>query len=226
MKRIILAVLLCTIVLFSGCTNRTSDTSSSQVSSSAVGATDTPSSENNNSADESNSELLKQANIITHQLITYSFNQSVVDGNPPSDWAINSFILTVPVVKEPDYMYKELVGEAALYEYPKKSVQQIVYEVFGVDNWMLEGGDVEYDDIREVYTSSLAFGIGRFLSCADISSTLSPEGTMIVSKFQLTDNIGFKGEPGWEEHGEYIINFQIMKNGDREFLRFVNIEKA
>lgn len=223
--RFVFIIAACVAVLFSACSERDIEKSDSVNMESSV------SEEISSISDEEYAELLKQANIITQQLITYSFNGEAVNGlDKPSKLAINSFILTVPVAKEDGYMYRDFVmedksDEYSVYKYPQKNVQQIAYEVFGVDNWVLEGGNTVYCEEQRYYESALEFGIGGFLSCQDVLSTLSDNKSTIETTFLLTDYIGLKGEPGWNEYGCYTAEYQIISENNRNFLRFVQLRK-
>lgn len=230
-------ILLLAAMLCAGCTSQVSDvvpqSASASISESSQNSTFEASFSVSEAAAE-NIALLRQADLITEQLVAKSFNPSALEeeAEAPTVLAINSFILTVPMVEDDDYMYKDFMRRTkdGYYEYPADKVEQIAYEMFGKNNWILEGGDTAFDETKNAYVTGLEFGIGAFLFCEDVSSEFSPEGTSVISKCHIVSDMAFDeenpGDPITKDYGEYQIIYEIISENNRSFLRFVAMKKA
>ncbi len=106
------------------------------------------------------------------------------------------------------------------YHFPADEVEKIIFWTFGTDMEDFSWGDnFTYDENKNEYISGLEWGMGGTYSCEIISAQTAGEKINVL--MELTDNIGFKGEPGWESHGKYTMTFEKT---DGFYLRFIGME--
>jgi len=84
---------------------------------------------------------------------------------------------------------------------------------------------IEFYPDKQQYESSMEFGIGMRGSAKNLTSSIFKDTATIQTNFLYTSYIGFEGEPGWDEHGNYTITFQIIRENGRVFLRFVDMRQ-
>ncbi len=238
-KRLLL-VLIWTVLLLVGCDKNSTGLDSSAASESVVQASDSAQAVSDGSSvaesvkptftKEELDEAKKQAELLTAHLIDGSLLSTALDGETaPSQREINNFVLwTVRFLESPNYLFYDFFSktEDALYLFPLKNVQQIVHEVFGVEDWVLESSSLNFNEQKQQYESGLEYEIGGAFSFENLTLEIIEDTAKIETTFLLTDRIGFKGEPGWNEHGYYTITFQVMREQERVFLRYIEIKAA
>ncbi len=97
-------------------------------------------------SDDEFNEAKQQAELLTAHLVVdaiYDFN----DGKKSfSNREINNFVLTtVRYFDDSQYLYHDFINktEDGLYLFSVNKVQQIVHEVFGMDDWVLDAGGAD-----------------------------------------------------------------------------------
>ena len=99
---------------------------------------------------------------------------------------------------------------------PLKDAQRIASEVFGSDNWP-ESKDLDnFDQETECFNFPLEVGEYSMYTAQNISPEQVDSQTIAVT-FDLVD-VDFDNAA--ISHGKYKITYQILTDGDREFLRF------
>lgn len=175
-------------------------------------------------SDDEFNEAKQQAELLTAHLVVdaiYNFN----DGKKSfSNREINNFVLTtVRYLDDSQYLYHDFVNktEDGLYLFSVNKVQQIVHEVFGMDDWVLDAGgaDLRFNEDKQQYVTGLEFGIGRINSYQNLTSEIRKDTATIDTSFLLLESASIDGDPGWEEKGHYKFAFQIMHENERVFLR-------
>ena len=213
MKRVIAIFLAIIVLLLTACTEKEQGASSlveSQTNSS-----------NTSFTEEEIEQAEQQALILTEHIITYSI--SFESSNDlylyPTDREIYDFMLTLLVYRE-NYVhpyYYIVKMEEEYVSYPLEDVQQMVYELFGIQDWLYPDIDLS----QEEQTYIIPVGVGLPVSSytpgdATVSST--SDGTIIV-EFILTDS-GYY-EPASQEYGLHQITFLLMEEDGGQFLRFI-----
>lgn len=120
--------------------------------------------------------------------------------------------------------------ENGLYHFPEEAIERIIYETFGIEEYELPWSDEKgaqnanfnYDGEKKEFTNGLEFGTGGGPSVKNAS--VSADGDKITVDFILSDNVGFIGEPGWNEYGDYRMTFIVMEDENGKFLRFESFE--
>jgi len=183
----------------------------------------------------------EQAEFLTAHLIQYSFMDMGIDKFKKSvePREVSYFILGAggiydtktsdpnpgEIVIDPSKytLYKDFIhrGELTL-EFPVKSVNQMVYEVFGIKEWDLNG--IELNEQKQQYETNLEFGFGYVFGCEDISSEVFEDTATVVTTFMLLIPNPISDTPFRVQGGYYTITYQIMRENERIFLRFLNME--
>ncbi len=202
-------------------------------------------------SDDELSEATKEAEFLTAHLVfhaIYDFN----DGKKTfPDREIENFVLTMfryldhpqyfpdreinDIVLATDryldntqYLYHNFFSktEDGLYLFPVNKVKQLVYEVFGVNDWILdlESSDFRFNEEKQQYESGLQFGFGSKNSYKNMNSEVRKDTATIETSFLLIESASIDGDPGWEEKGYYNFTFQIMHENERIFLRFLEMK--
>lgn len=168
---------------------------------------------------------LQQAPLLTEHLILSADNINGTYYNLDKD-KLNPFvILTYRFGNNPDYMYDNLIEEGGEYGYTlsKEKVDQLVYEVAGAENFILEMGDTVLNPKTQNYDTSLGFGVGTTYLIKDMQPPKLNGANNIEITYTLTSNNELFEGP-LTVYGNYKITFAVMKE-DNVFLRFVSIEQ-
>ena len=176
--------------------------------------------------------LMRQAKFLTAHLITLSY----VGGG---EFDRNAFVLmagghfepervrssTGISIDNPEYTLFDsfgfVRGTSSRWEwdeilYPVDSVNRIVYEVFGDEEWVLEGGDVLLDEERQVYQTNLEFGLHLpNYRWREMTTELYENPARIAVSFELLLPTS---------SSRHTITFQLMRDEQRAFLRLLGIE--
>jgi hypothetical protein len=179
---------------------------------------------------------VQQADLLTEHLIAYSYDYST------DSFDKNAFLFALGGMFDPDHpsadyadyeLYKGFFtrGESSdsgvsILIFPARKVNQTVYEVFGAESWTLEGGDVTFYEETQQYETNLEFGFAEFgCQAEDISSDNIPNTDMIETGFTLFHTGSVNGDPAMVSAGQYMVTYQIMRENERLFLRFVEIKE-
>jgi hypothetical protein len=175
----------------------------------------------NTVTEEEKEQLLNHGEILTGDLIR-SVSVTAEQGLESLDkLAINNLIfLSSHHIDNNEYLYHDVAKEAELYEFSAEKVERMAYEVFGESDWVLEGGDTLLNEQTQSYETTLGFGIGGPFSYEDMTVRLSGDSTTLSASFILTPSMIAEGDEGWEEYGRYHIEYKILRENERLFLRF------
>lgn len=173
-------------------------------------------------------ELLQYAITLTEHLVDYSFPYHADKGfSTPEDLvkagdglAIYRFMYAqYKYFDEPTDPYYGLFDSAKLKTditavVPLKDAQQIAAEVFGVDSWPETKNLDGFDQEAQCFNFALETGGYSMYTARNISAEQADSQTITVTFDLLDSNSAAKN------HGKYKITYQILTDGDREFLRF------
>ena len=172
-------------------------------------------------------DMCKQAELIADQLINFAIQKkSLVGVEKLSDHEIYNFVGTMFYHEyNKDYPYLDSVtikGNPLRAIYGLEDTQRIAKELFDIDNWFFS--DRDFKEETNNYETSLQQGFGMIFSYENMHVKMLDESNFIEVEFLLTNYIGFKGEPGWDEKGIFRITFEIIDDEGNRFLRFCSLQ--
>ena len=201
-------------------------------------------------SDDEFNEAKQQAELLTAHLVVHAV-YDLYDGKRTfPDREIDNFVLTtyfhsnhpkyLPDCETNDsesstdycetdtqYLYHGFVNKTkdSMYLFPVKKVQQLVYEVFGLNDWIfsIDSSDFFFDDEKQQYESGLQFGFGSRNSYKNLTSEIQKDTATIKTTFLLIKGASVNGDPGWKEEGYYHFTFKVKHENDRLFLRFLEM---
>lgn len=201
-------------------------------------------------SDDEFNEAKQQAELLTAHLVVHAVYDFYDEKSTFPDCELDNFVLTtffhsnhpqyLPNRETNDYessidhcqtdtkyLYHGFVNKTkdSIYVFPVKKVQQLVYEVFGLSDWILnlDNSDFFFDDEKQQYESGLQFGFGSRNSYKNLTSEIQKDTATIKTTFLLLEGASVNGNPGWKEAGYYHFTFQVMHENDRQFLRFLEM---
>ena len=173
-------------------------------------------------SDEELAMYEQQALILTEHFIIFSFHVDAID-NTPADREIFDFMVTLPHYDdELSHPYHNLYyrsDDETQAIYPLQDVQLMVYELFGINNWVYLEIPSAYSDGDPAFIIPLEIGspVAPF-SLHDATVSSSPDGTVTVD-FMLTNTLFFEADSS--EYGLYRVTFSVVEEDGRHFLRFI-----
>ncbi len=201
-------------------------------------------------SDDEFNEAKQQAELLTAHLVVHAIYDFYNGKSTFPDREIDNFVLTtffhsnhpqyLPnretynfessidyCETDTQYLYFGFVNKTkdSMYLFPVKKVQQLVYEVFGVNDWIfdLDSSDFFLDEEKQQYESGLQFGFGSRNSYKNLTSEIQKDTATIKTTFLLIKSASVNGDPGWKEEGYYHFTFQVMHENERLFLRFLEM---
>jgi hypothetical protein len=98
-------------------------------------------------------------------------------------------------------------------------------KISGKSDFILEGGDIVENPTEQTYETTLAFGIGGPFNWYSWVTELFENEDRISSSFTLIPATIYKGDEGYKEYGRYQIDYKVVKEDGRIFLRFAQWSK-
>lgn len=136
---------------------------------------------------------------------------------------VDGFIIRTVSFVDEDYLYNGVVykEDDGYWVFPLHKVQQMVYEVFGIEDARLtaNGSAVIFDEEKQSYFSGLEFGSGSGYDIENTEVVLTETAEVVV----LFDLYAIMDEE--RDFGRYSITYRVMQEEGRTFLRFEKMEK-
>ena len=170
--------------------------------------------------------ITKQAAVLTEVLVI-SMPPSAANGMVELDAiTINSMILYSAKYSGTDYPYSDIYIEDEFYHFPAENVKRVAYELAGKENWILEGGDVEYNQETDRYDTTLAFSLEGYLQLEKISARYEEGSSVVIVSFNLLLPTVANGDPALKDGGSYEVRYSVLNEDGHSFLRFIEMVKT
>lgn len=186
------------------------------------------SSETATSGDEA---LIKEAEFLVDRLVKYVFDGSIRNGIPDIGAAIEEdpgilfrlpFILTLDLNDANLYASYGQYSEDDFYVYvSKENAQTLAHRVLGLEE--LPASAFQYRQFNQElqrFEFSKAVGLLDINAYSDLTCTIDPTTHAVHARFTLTDSGSYESN---EVYGPYEMIFDIISDGDAQYLRFKSV---
>ncbi len=166
-------------------------------------------------------EAEEQAALLTDHIVMHVMSMDWIQqpGYQYTDWDLHWFIVTLPKYRNtlvyPYYEWMEIQDDI-WFLFPKKAAEQAIYELFGIENYILPTEDDLYDVETDSYKRNLGSGMHTTMFWYEDMQITSEEDFVYVD-CDLVSSREFE----WDEmfYGRYRFTYHYCTDGERTFLR-------
>lgn len=177
-----------------------------------------------------------QAGLLTGQIVEYCLQpfEGTLDIDTLSDEEIYNFLWSMDQFsKGQDYPYRDDVtivfsddGSNFFVHLPEQNARNIVYQLFGIENWARHDAEVYDAAVPEYRFDMLEPGPEQHFFCWD--AIPARDGDAVTVPFQLygTQTVVDTTGQHQKEYGAYEATYTLMTENGTSFLRFTGIHPA